>query len=338
MAKIVWQTRSKRLFDSVQAGTLDRRANGGNAYDFHAIQAIDKLFNISLDPAAVRSGEEGAFHYAWRMRKHQPAGDVVVKEPSLVALTPTARAPVEVAVVHHVDYPLMRKTLKHRWFFKQLRSRLPHLDVAVTVSKFWKNELVKLGCGRVHVIYNSFDLQEFCLSDREVSTFLERYNIPVDKPLVYAGNMGKDKGGEQVYEALRDEGYTLVMTGGVAPDPSLPVKQLNLSRKDYLCLLKACDIVICMSRLLEGWNRVAHEAMLCRTPAIGSGTGGMRELLEEGGQCVVTEADKLPQVVRQALRNKGELGHRGYNFVKRFDGQYFERAWISLVRELISKG
>ncbi len=337
MAEIVWQTRSKLLFDSVQAGTLDKRANGGNAYDFYAIQALSKPFDISLDPVAVRSEDEGAFRYAWRMRGHRPAGDLIVKEPSLAALTPVAQAPVEATMLHHIDYSLMRKTLKHRWLFRQLRGRLPRTDVVVTVSEFWKNELLKLGCERVRVIHNSFDLQEFHFSDQEVSASLERYDVPLDKPLVYAGNMGKDKGGRQVYEALKDEGYTLVMTGRM-PDASLPVKQLNLPRQDYLCLLKACDVVVCMSRLLEGWSRVAHEAMLCRTPVIGSGSGGMRELLKGGGQCVVTEAEKLPQAVRQVLRNRDELGQRGYDFVKQFDSRYFEQAWVSLIQGLTPKG
>ena len=51
-------------------------------------------------------------------------------------------------------------------------------------------------------------------------------------------------------------------------------------------LLSCCDIVISFSEFPEGWNRVAHEALLTKTPVIGSGQGGMNELLNKSGQII----------------------------------------------------
>ena len=46
-------------------------------------------------------------------------------------------------------------------------------------------------------------------------------------------------------------------------------------------LLQAASVAVTMSKFNEGWCRTAHEAMLCKTPVVGSGMGGMGELLEE---------------------------------------------------------
>ena len=67
---------------------------------------------------------------------------------------------------------------------------------------------------------------------------------------------------------------------------------------DYLKLLKASWVVLTMSKFKEGWCRTAHEAMLLKTPVIGSGTGGMRELLENGKQIVCPEFDNLREKVK----------------------------------------
>ena len=63
-----------------------------------------------------------------------------------------------------------------------------------------------------------------------------------------------------------------------------------------------------MSKFLEGWNRTAHEAMLCRTPVIGSGTGGMRELLLGGQQIICEDIKTLPEIVDYAIKNAFALG------------------------------
>ena len=70
------------------------------------------------------------------------------------------------------------------------------------------------------------------------------------------------------------------MTGPNNQNFSLPVQCFCLSKQDYLRLLKACDLVITMSKVREGWCRVAHEAMLCQTPVIGSALVACRNSLK----------------------------------------------------------
>jgi len=116
------------------------------------------------------------------------------------------------------------------------------------------------------------------------------------------------------------------------------VRHLDLPYTDYVRLLAASDAVVTMSRMVEGWCRTAHEAMLCGTPVIGSGTGGMRELLEGGGQLVLPDVRGLPDALRSALGRRHELGTAGRTFAARFDAAYFRDAWTDLVAGLLPAG
>ena len=85
-----------------------------------------------------------------------------------------------------------------------------------------------------------------------------------------------------------------------------------------------------MPLIEEGWSRVAHEAMLCKTPVIGSGTGGMRELLEGGNQIICNNLKNIPEAVKEVIKHKKKYGSDGYDFVNRFDTCYFYKEWNDL--------
>ena len=329
MNTVLWQTRSQVLLESIKNGTLSKQANGGNSYDYQAIQALQRSFQVTMDRSAVRKSGESKYKYAFRMLRNVSAADLVIKEASVIALSPLNVAPREIGLIHHIDEELMEKSMKHRWFFSRLLKRLPRLDAVVTVSTFWKEKLEGMGCQEVHVIYNSFDVGEFEISDQDVQAFCQREEIPKDRPVLYIGGAGARKGATEVFHALKDEGYYMVVTGP-RKEIDIPVRWLNLNRKDYLCLLSACDVVLTMSTMTEGWNRVAHEAMLCGTPVIGSGIGGMRELLAGGEQQIVQNLAQLRPAVHKALADNTSLSQRGQSFVRQFNLSYFNDRWLDI--------
>jgi glycosyltransferase involved in cell wall biosynthesis len=109
---------------------------------------------------------------------------------------------------------------------------------------------------------------------------------------------------------------------------------LTLGYRDYLLLLKSAEVVITMSKFLEGWNITAHEAMLCKTPVIGSGKGGMRELLEGGRQIICEDFSRLPEMVELAIRESERLGNDGFEYAKNFTRERFRESWQTLVGDL----
>jgi len=114
---------------------------------------------------------------------------------------------------------------------------------------------------------------------------------------------------------------------------NIPALNLNLDYHDYILLLKSSSVVITMSKFMEGWNRTAHEAMLCKTPVIGSGLGGMRELLEGGRQIICDDFEDLEEKVSHVLDHP-EMGEMGFEFVRQFTAKKFNEGWVSAVEKV----
>lgn len=334
MKDVLWQSRSELTYNSFLQNSLHRDGNGGNAYEFQAMQSLKEVFDFDLDSDAVRQSSENVLSYWRRLRNHSANAALVIRDPQVVAFSKTTSSQPQIAIIHHIDLNLKKGDFKNRFFRRLLLKQLRRTTAIVAVSQFWNDWLSEMGCSNVKVIYNSFELAEFEIDEQDQLAFRKKHELPADQPLIYIGNSTSGKGVEDVFRALKDEGYTLVTTGRTN-HLNLPVRHWNLARKDYLTLLSACDVVITMSKMSEGWNRVAHEAMLCRTPVIGSGSGGMKELLSLGKQVMLSDCTMLPTTVREILPRKNELGFQGYQNLKKFDLGYFKDSWVQLIGQYI---
>ena len=212
---------------------------------------------------------------------------------------------------------------------------LKKADVIVTVSNFWKNHFLKRGYSNIYTIHNSFDLNDLDVSEKEVQEFKKKYNL-FGKPIIYLGDCQKAKGVVEVYRALKDLDVFLITSG--RRQVKIPTKNLEIKHKEYPKLIKASSVVIIMSKFKEGWSRSSHMAMLCKIPVIGSGTGGMKELLEGGKQIICLDFKFLRKKVEYLLNNSKErkiMGDNGYNFAKNFTKERFEKEWIELIKKLL---
>ncbi|HRH65940.1 MAG TPA: glycosyltransferase [Bacteroidia bacterium] len=335
MKKIIWQTKTHLVSDSFRDQCLSPAANGGNAYDFYSALCLKEKYEVEMSAMALLQAGESTLSYWRRMRKDIPKADAVVCEPYPVVFGKRISGIKYAGMIHHIDDVLGKSSVKHAWYFGRLKRRLVKLDMVITVSAFWKSYLENLGCRNVRVIYNSFDSASCSVKPEAVESFKRTHDIPSDKPLVYIGNASRQKGVYEVYEALRNEPYYLVMSGPQNHAPDLPVKYVKVDHDEYLTMLTASAAVITFSKMIEGWNRIAHEALLCGTPVIGSGVGGMRELLEGAGQKIVTEAGGLSVALQDVIMNRTALAEKGRNFVSRYDMSYFRHAWLEAMAELL---
>ncbi len=337
MKKVVWQTRSAIVADSIRSGILSPDANGGNAYDVHAALAIAKEFELVLSDSAVLGKNESLLKYWRRMKKDIPLADLIISEPYPIVFGSRVKGIPSIGMIHHIDDNLGKSSLKHAWYFNRLKRRLQKLDLVITVSSYWRDYLENLGCKNVKIIYNAFEPSDYEVSLEAISKFKSEYHIPEGKPLIYAGNASRQKGIYEVYNALKDQGYHLLMSGSQNQATDLPVQYLHLDRKSYITMLHACDLVITMSKMTEGWNRIAHESLLCGTPVIGSGVGGMKELLNGGGQLIVTQGKDLPDAVKEVLHRAVWYVENGKRFIEQFDMHYFNNEWNQTIKETIGR-
>jgi glycosyltransferase involved in cell wall biosynthesis len=240
-----------------------------------------------------------------------------------------------IIIIHHIDHkfsPFVSKIyqtlLKNLLYYRNKK-----LHKIVVVSSYWKEYLEKKGFKNISVIYNAFDIHKYdSVNLDEVQAFKNKYNLN-DKPIIYIGNAQKKKGVLEVYNILKDMDVYLVTSG--KPQIKLDAINLNLTEHEYILLLKASNVVITMSLFLEGWNRTTHEAMLCKTPVIGSGLGGMGELLTGGNQFICNDIRNLKSIVNKAL-NSPEIGLAGYNYAIQFNYERFKNDWINLISEVYS--
>ncbi len=332
MTTITWQSRTAVVYESFQRKELINAANGGNAYDFYAARVLSEHFNLNIDQFAINATNENSINYALRMRRHKIATDVMIMEPYPLIFGRRSPGTKTIAMIHHLEnHP---DSIKHQIFHSLLKKQLRKTDLIVTVSAFWADYLRNTGCKNVKVIYNSFNPADYEISIDNVVSFKKKHGFNENDPIIYIGNASRQKGVYETYEALKNSNFQLVMTGSINKAPDLPVKFLNLDRPDYIALLNAAAVVVTFSSLIEGWNRIAHEAMLSKTPVIGSGKGGMKELLTGGGQQILENTAGLHEAIMHAISNREELGLSGYNYAKKFNPEYFSNEWVSAIQEV----
>lgn len=236
-------------------------------------------------------------------------------------------------VIYHIDssgssfLPRVFQDITE-WVFKVVIRKSEHI---VVIAEYWKQYFVDKGYSNVHLIYCGFELEKYSISDEEVKQFLDKYSL-VGKKVIYVGNPQFKKGAHIVADALKGSEYTLITSG--VRDQNVHCLHLDLDFKSYLCLLKASSVVVLMSQFAEGWNRIAHEALLMGTPVIGTGYGGMKEVLEGGRQEICRDPSQLPGLIEKVISNRSYYAGNGLNFAKQFGVDRFNNDWLNLVSRL----
>ena len=234
-----------------------------------------------------------------------------------------------IVLIHHIrdDYSNNLADFWQRYCDRYFIMHYNMYNIVVTVSEIWKKRFEKAGVKNVRVIYNSFNREDYTFNETEVNEFKKKNGME-GKTVVYIGNSRGRKGVEEAYKNLKNENYLLVTTGAKLID--IPVLNLNLSFKDYKLLLAASDVVLTMSMFAEGWNRIAHEASLCGTPVIGTGTGGMHELLQIAGQTELKDFTKLPEAIKSCLLE----AYKPTEALLNYNNQYFKEQWINVFKDV----
>jgi len=258
---------------------------------------------------------------------------------SIVFLNKKRTKGKNLAFIFHIDFsgfPLILQPFliffEKFIFYHQLKK----VDIIVVVSEYWRKYFIKKGYTNVEKIYFGYNADDFNITDQEVLNFKEKYKLK-EKQIIYLGNCQNIKGALDSYNALKGIDVHFVTSGKKEFD--IPALNLDLSLREYFTLLKASAIVLTMSKFKEGWCRTTYEAMLLKTPVIGSGKGGMRELLEGGKQIICEDFNNLKEKVELLLndsRFRKKTGEDGFNFTKNFTKEIFKEEWLSLINKTLS--
>ncbi len=318
------------------------RKYGGSVYGEKARKALSKEFNVEIENLEAK-------YLKWRFLKPlswflgfiklKGCKDLWIRHSFIdVAALPLSKAKGKnLALIYHIDNSVFSLILRPFFFLteKFFYHSLKKTDTIVTISEYWKKHFLEKGYANVYKIYCGFDLADFKIGHQEVSEFKKRFKLE-GKPIIYIGNCQKAKGVMETWQALKDLDVHLVTSG--KRTINIPALNLDLEHRDYLKLLKASSVVVAMSKFKEGWCITAHEAMLLKTPVIGSGLGGMKELLEGGRQVVCEDFQNLKEKVEYLLNHsdiREKMGGDGYNFGENFTLERFKKEWINLINKII---
>jgi glycosyltransferase involved in cell wall biosynthesis len=310
---------------------------GGDSYRNYLYQFLKNSKNYQVDGYGLGGflSRDNIISF-YRSLTLKGVDDVWIHDTNTIIYPNKKLEGTHVLLFHHIGgdvpspYPLFNKIL-NKIFYRNLSKT----DYIIVVSEFWEEFLKEKGFDNVNVIYNPFNVSEFDFNKKEINDFQLKYNLK-DRPIVYIGNCHELKGVKESYEHLKDLDVNLVTSGRKRVD--IPALNLNLEYSEYLLLLKSSSVVVAMSKFPEGWCRTAHEAMLCKTPVIGSGLGGMAELLEVGGQITCQDFRELRNQVQYAIETP-ELGVLGYKYASqdKFKIESFNNKWDKFFKEVSFK-
>ncbi len=316
---------------------------GGVIYQNQVKDIISRKFNLDLVNLESKYFEKfrylripESFVYLLKLKGKE---DLWIRDfYSTITLNKKKTKGRNLALIFHIDFsgfPIISRIpflfLEKAFLYRQLK----RVETIVTISEYWRKYFSDLGCKNVHKIYCGFNLSNFNISDEEIAEFKKRHWLE-EKPIIYLGNCQRAKGVVDSYNVLKDLDVHFVTSGkqGV----KIPALNLNLDYREYLRLLKASTIALTMSKFKEGWCITAHEAMLCKTPVIGSGKGGMRELLGGGGQIVCENFNKLRETVEfllQTPEKRQKMAEQGYDYAKNFTQEKFNQSWEEMLNKAL---
>ncbi len=233
-----------------------------------------------------------------------------------------------IVVAHHFDTSysnIFSKLIQYSSYIYLLLNK-NKVHRLVVVSKYWKSFFEKKGFSNIEIIYNAFDIEKYKRSKLDIENFKKKFGLDKKKILVYIGNPQLKKGTKEVFNILSKYDKYLLITSGVK-EIDLDTYHLELTHDDYITMLHSVDVVILNSKFKEGWNRVAHEALLCKTPVIGSGKGGMEELLKGAKQEFIDDINILPEKIDIVLSNYDTYVKNGYEWARKFTFEKFCEDW-----------
>jgi glycosyltransferase involved in cell wall biosynthesis len=323
------------------------RHDGASQYDHEIDNALrGQLINVSYIVQDIKDYKKLprflAFIIFW-LRAHYMLFlghvDIAVVSPWMMFIYPKGVSVI--CISHHYDPSIfkgMRKIyvkLSH-WLFIYQSSRV---DTVVSCSKYWSRYYKEIGFKKTTTIFNGFDIKSMdqSLVKQDNNSVLKKFNL-ISKKYFHLGSYGVAKGQKIAVKYLKDLEFPMIATSSskeILRDDLKDVYFINASFDEYSILLKNAKAVICMSEFKEGWCRVLHEAAIHGTPILGSGLGGMNELLEVGGFTAST-ADKLRDDLDVRIK-EGSLSNDKVNLYRAFTLERFYKAWRNCVGELLNK-
>ena len=223
----------------------------------------------------------------------------------------------------------------------RLRTRLMTRPVTriIAVSEFIRRRLIEVGvpARKIEVIYNGVDIRRFSPDPVARESWVKRFQLRPDEVILSSVAFShRFKHPEVVVEAVahlvgRGIPVQLFMAGRgeMQAEAEALGRRLGVDHRIHWlgdfsspeALLRASDVFV-LASVGEAFGYVLTEAMACGTPVVGSRSGAIGEVVEDGGTGLLAApldaiafADAIERLVRdKAMRH--DMGVRGLDRVR----------------------
>ena len=190
------------------------------------------------------------------------------------------------------------------------RTAYEHADAVIAVSGGMRDDILRVyphvHPDRVHVVHNGIDLDGWRRPEGAAAEAADRtvrgFGVDPDRPsVVFVGRITRQKGLPYLLRAAEHlpDDVQLVLCAGAPDTPEIArevaglVEDLRsrrqgvvwieqmLPREDVVAVLSAGTVFVCPS-VYEPLGIVNLEAMACGLPVVGTATGGIPEVVDEG--------------------------------------------------------
>jgi glycosyltransferase involved in cell wall biosynthesis len=202
-------------------------------------------------------------------------------------------------------------------------------DKVIAVSNGTKDELIKMGYPpeRIEVIHNGIDLKKYDPEKTNREETKKKLGFENQKIVFFVGRPVREKGidvlvkaYQEVKKEIKDSKLVLLSYGNI---PNLPQDVLHInsfvSEEERLNLIAASDVFVVPS-LYEPFGIVAVEGLAMNKAVIGSRTGGIKEIIEDGSSGLLFEPGnhmELAEKIKLLLKDEKERKRMEANARKR---------------------
>lgn len=313
---------------------------GGRVYLQMVHEALSPHFPLSTLVDHKRTGgprRNRRLQHLWRTARSLPwfdPGAFFVWDDFSLWLFRKAMRRRTIFILHHYD-PTIFRTWQEEWLWEKTLRALADCFEVVCVSPYWQTFLAERGI-RSRVIYNAYDVNLIDMINQVSKSDLKaKFNFPPHKPVVYVGRVKHNVELRKLTELIdQHPQYHFVTTGNKAVLNAL-MPNTSLSYSEYLQFLRACDVAVFPSTVLEGWGRCATEAILVQVPTLLNPVAGMKQLAELARQPFL-DWNCLSTQIQEQLETPLETRLAAYTQVAQFNQAYFQQQWVGLFNELHS--
>jgi starch synthase len=192
------------------------------------------------------------------------------------------------------------------------RTALAAADAVIAVSEGMRRDVLaaypEIPAERVSVVHNGIDTTEYA-PDRGVGV-LEKHGVDPGRPyVIFVGRITRQKGLVHLLHAARrfDKDAQLVLCAGAPDTPEIAEEVAGLVRgldregvfwisemlpkPEVIQLLTHASVFVCPS-VYEPMGIVNLEAMACHTAVVATATGGIPEVVVDGGTGLLVPIDQ----------------------------------------------